>query len=75
MPESINSPSSIALFALELFPPSVRRALISDRDFRKRFSLVTDADVLSRTSRNQKGCAIISVGAGDWRGDDAGGAC
>jgi transposase len=30
---------------------------------------------LSRTSRNQKGCAIIPAGAGDWRGDDAGGAC
>ena len=30
---------------------------------------------LSRQSRNQKGCAIISAGAANWRGDNAGGAC
>ena len=30
---------------------------------------------LSRTSRNQKGCAIIRAGAANWRGDDAGRAC
>jgi hypothetical protein len=31
--------------------------------------------ILSRTSRNQKGCAIIRAGAANWRGDDAGRAC
>ena len=30
---------------------------------------------LSRQSRNQEGCAINIAGAGNWRGDNAGGAC
>ena len=30
---------------------------------------------LSRTSRNQEGCAIIPWGAANWRGDHGGGAC
>ena len=33
------------------------------------------SDNLSRQSRNQEGCAINIAGAGNWRGDNAGGAC
>ena len=35
----------------------------------------TTFNSLSRQSRNQEGCAINIAGAGNWRGDNAGGAC
>ena len=38
-------------------------------------TFVPKREYLSRQSRNQEGCAINIAGAGNWRGDNAGGAC